>query len=673
MWVRFWHVVFLVPFCLLPAISMAQVQDDFGESGLYYGVQKLRVVAGKVTNAAGDPVPHVWIEVTNNAGTAIRRIQTDNRGVFQTSYDFKDDNSDQVKHFTVTLAVTKKGFHVAHRISEIDPSKVVGIPITLRPVQAEDTTLLSHADLIKGIAPRLRSLDPADGLSPKDEKEYARGVQDFLDRNHVNDSVPHFDKVVRKNPKCLKCRAMLALAELTWGDWDDAWSQSGACVNAYLADRKLGSFEPLFVHGILASWAGDTEGASAYIKEAVKFAPQDAFGLRELGRAESLDLDWADASESLKKALAAGAGPEVRLMHAEALAWAGTPTEAEAELNLYLNGRDPKNMPPRVRSIWANIEARKKDDVAFMASRAKARARGEDPVDYLHNPPIKNLPDFEPATDQAPLAAILDAVGKNVTQFFANLPNVCSVEDVNQERLTRNGKTASTQEYKYRYLLTAPDQKWGPSVDEFRADLRGNETGQSASNSYMLTSGFVSAPLVFHPAYQNGSTFRLVGHQKLNGRDTFLIAYAQEPAKSRIYGSFQQGKSISVTYTQGMAWIDAENYQIVRLISDLLRPASLVRLEKETTEISFNEVQFKRQTQKFWLPDKVRVTLDWNGRILRNQHAYSDFLVSNVDASQKIEKPKEAEKTAEEVAPLAPRPIPSEDPSLSLVPPVTRP
>ena len=95
----------------------------------------------------------------------------------------------------------------------------------------------------------------------------------------------------------------------------------------------------------------------------------------------------------------------------------------------------------------------------------------------------------------------------------------------------------------------------------------------------MLTSGFVSAPLVFHPAYQSGSSFRLLGRQKVKGRNTFVIAYAQDPAKSRLSGNFQR-TDISTTYTQGLAWIDAENYQIIRLTSDLLRPLPLVRLEK---------------------------------------------------------------------------------------------
>ena len=161
------------------------------------------------------------------------------------------------------------------------------------------------------------------------------------------------------------------------------------------------------------------------------------------------------------------------------------------------------------------------------------------------------------------------------------------------------------------------------------------------SENTMLTEGFVSAPLVFHPTYQNGSTFRLLGRQKVKGRNTYVIAYAQDPTKSRLSGSFTFGNTTRTTYTQGLAWIDMENYEILRIFSDLLNPLPQVRLNKETTDIKFSAVQFKQVTQKFWLPEAVTVTLDWNGRVYRNSHAYSDFLVSNVEATQKIGKPKE--------------------------------
>jgi tetratricopeptide (TPR) repeat protein len=648
------RVTILGLLCVMPAAVLAQtVANDFQESQMNYGMQQLKVVAGQVITAQGSPIVHASIEVLNNAGAPPRILQTDANGRFQSDYEFMLD-SDEVRHFNVSLKVTKKGFQPVHKFSEISATKVVGMSIIMRPLQPEDPAQLSQADLIKAIAPRLRQLNSDDGLGAKDAKEYERGVQEFLDRNHLDLAIPHLYKVVKDSPQCLRCRTMLGLADLSWGDWDGAQHEVGDSVNAYIKDRSLGSFEPLFVQGTFSSWGGNSETATAYLKEAVKYAPRDPLGLRELGRAEALDLDWPAASESLKSALAYGASPETRLNLAEALCWAGTPDQAEAELKQYLNGRDLKNAPPQARTIWENIQVRKKNESQAVAYSSKVAARGEPPVDYLHSPPIANLPDFEPATDQAPLPAILEAVGNNVSELFANLPNISSVEDVHQEMLNRKGKTVSARKYKYRYLLTAPDKRWGLSITEYRADFQGHETSQlGVSDNYMLTSGFVSTPLVFYPPYQAGSIFRLLGRQKLNGRTTFVVAYAQQPAKARNYGSFQQGNGVTVIYSQGMAWIDSENYQIIRLTTDLLRPAPLVRLNKITTEIGFSGVQFKKPARTFWLPDNVMVTLDWNGRHLRNNHTYSDFLVFNVDSSEKIAAPKHAEKTVDEVPPNA--------------------
>jgi tetratricopeptide (TPR) repeat protein len=638
------------------------------------GIMKTeRLVAGKVYTLEGDPVTHASVGIENNAAAPYRIVQTDNQGEFRADYQFYEE-TDAVKHFAVTLQVSKKGFRVTRKIAEIATSNTVaGIPVTLRPLKPEDPSLLSQAELIKSLAPRLRQLGLTDGLSAKDEKDYARGVQEFLDRNHLDRAVPLFSKVAKRNPSCLRCRTMLALAELSWGDWDDARVELGESINALIADRKLGSPEPLLAYGVLLTWDREPAKASSYLAEALKYAPQDALALQEHGRAQCLESNWEAGSESLKAALAAGAGPEARLMLAESLLWAGTPDEATAELTRYLDGRDLGKMPPRVRSLSSRIQDRKKDDAAFLAANAKARARGEEAIDYLHHPP-QNLPDFEPATDQAPLDAILVAVGENVAKLFAGLPNISAVENVHQERLSRKGKPGSARENKYRYLCMTPAEQWGPSIDEYRSDLHGKEISQvGLSEGYMLTAGFASAPLVFHPAYQSGSAFRLLGHQKVKGRNTFVVAFAQYPARSRIYGIFQDGRNTKTMFKQGIAWIDSENYQIIRLTSDLLKPLSQIKLERLTTEIDLSEVSFNQVRRRFWLPNQVTVTLDWNGRVLRNKHEYSDFLVFKVESKEKLGELKGAGQPAEGTEDPAPREKPLKNSSLSLAPQANKP
>jgi len=128
------------------------------------------------------------------------------------------------------------------------------------------------------------------------------------------------------------------------------------------------------------------------------------------------------------------------------------------------------------------------------------------------------------------------------------------------------------------------------------------------------------------------------------------VAFAQHPIQAHVYGLFKDGKNESTIFVQGLAWIDSQNYQILRLRTDLLKALPEVALKRQTTEISFSEVHFKSITAGFWLPREVAVTVDWHGKVLRNDHEYSDFKIFNVDSTQKIGKPKELAQTSKEVS-----------------------
>ncbi len=217
------------------------------------GPQARKQVGGEVVTPQGNPITHATVEITSLDGGPFRALVTDNDGEFVTEYDFLDVVGG--KHVAFTLKVTRKGFQVAHRFVDMGESvNQVGMRITLRPVERDDPTLLSQADLIQGLAPRLRQLGAAAGLTPKEEKDYTRGVEEFLDRGHPDKALPTFVRVVSLRPACLRCKTMLALCALAWGDWDDAHHELMDSVNAILADQKLGAPEPLVGDGVLVSW-----------------------------------------------------------------------------------------------------------------------------------------------------------------------------------------------------------------------------------------------------------------------------------------------------------------------------------------------------------------------------------------------------------------------------------
>jgi len=632
----------LAPMCLLSLPLIAQ-RDNHSVAFL-----KGWIVEGKVVTLRGDPVHGARVDVQplDSAG-GLRNTVTDLQGEFSTEYSLSDDTA---REFRVELTVTMQGFLEAHEVIDFEGT-FSPVQVTLREAN-QDPNLLTQADLISRLAPKMKDLGASDGLSVKSEKDYARGAQEFLDRKRPDRALPFFMKVVKRDVTCVACRTMLGLAELDSSDWDGASRNFEQAVGEGRKDPKQVRPEPLLALGVMESWRHEAERAAGWLAEALKYAPNDSLALQEIGRAELQLRNWATANAHLADAVAAGASPEARLLHVQALLGVAKPEEANQEMTRYLDGQDVKTMPLRVRQIWAQVQDRQ----TVKATYAKVDKQVERPIydsivtnwtDYLRRttPELKGLESDE---DQKLLEPILNAVGRNVSEFFRNFPNTSSLEAIHQEKLKGRGK-GGKQDQKFQYLCVTPTQAWGPGFNEYRSTLSGDSfPSRGLTEGFMVTSGFASASLVFHPVYQSETTFRYLGRQKVNGRDAHVVAFAQHPGQSHVYGLFRDGQNEIATFVQGLAWVDSQNYQILRLRTDLIKPLPSVELWRQTTEIDFSEVHFKSIPEGFWLPQEVAVTVDWQGRVLRNDHEYSDFKVFNVDSTQKLGKPKELAETSKE-------------------------
>jgi len=629
-------LVCLAAACWLAVPVVAQLNGPGGSTpatGL--NLYNMWYIQGRVNTLQGEAVQGAKVTVVPvNVSGAPRSLLTDFKGEFRTEYSLNVEN---VKQVTINVKVTKKGYLKSEALITFeDAGKAWVIPITLREA-AEKAGLLTEADLISGLAPGLKKLNASDGLTAGGEKDYSRGLSEFLEKQSPERAVPFFAKVIRQDASCQPCRTMLALAELGSGDWDGAYRNLVEVFNKIMADRNLARPEPLVTLGVMEDWKNKPKDAAAYFVEALKCAPQNTLALQELGRSQLQVRNWGAADEYLSKALSAGAKPDIRLLRVEALLGEDKFQAADQEMARYLEGRELKKMPLEVRALWVKIDDRKKIEADY----GKGKSQDAQLLDYLHQPP-PGIEGLEPAIDQTQLDPILSAVGKTVEESFVNFPNTSSMELIHQEKLQGKQRSATTLDQRFRYLCFAPVQAWGPAFNEYRTDLSGRQTTpQGLADGFMLTSGFASAALIFHPEYQSQAEFRYLGRQKVGGRFAYLVAYAQQPAKALFTGSFKSGDIAVTTFSQGLAWIDSETYQIVRLRTDLLRPVQSLNLQRETTEIAYGEVRFKGNNAGFWVPQQVIVSVDWNGKHLRNEHRYSEFKLFHVDADEKIGKPKE--------------------------------
>jgi Tfp pilus assembly protein PilF len=642
-------LLFIAVLCLLSEPCVAQEglgatgaggNSSYGLNSLGPEVRKKRRwdIVGAVVTMLGDPVPDAKVRVEPLPTGKALTVKTDVTGRFQASFEIYADLTTELS-FRVTAE--RKGFTTARELIHRGTYDAGALRITLRSATPNEN-LLSQEDLVSILGPRLRSLGPSDGLSDKGEKNYKRGVEAFLGSRDPAQALEDLNKVTKLDSRCSNCWAMLALAELDSGDWDGAKRDAGVAADLAVRDHKTGSDAATLLYGVIQGWSDNFSEAEDYLAHAAASSPTDALAPQELGRAQVQIHKWADADASLSKAIAAGAGPEARLLRVQALLGEFKTDEASAELSRYLGGRSMKGQPLRVHMIAERIDYQKRLQSAY----SKEKDSGVDPLSSYDAGSDPELQGLVPATSQDPLKPILDAAGKNVARFFQDFRNTSSLEEIHEEQGSRDGTSKRSLDQKCEYICLTTGDRQTVHFKEYRANEKGGEfIPKGLREGFMLTSGFASALYVFHPAFQSQSDFRYLGRQRVEGRETDVVVFAQQPMRTQSPGTFRAGQDVAATYVKGLAWIDSESDQIIRLRTDLLAPIPEIGLSTTTTQIDYQQVRFKASSETFWLPQEVAVTVDWKGKTFHNEHRYGDFRLFNVSTQDKTGKPKDAEQT----------------------------
>lgn len=251
------------------------------------------------------------------------------------------------------------------------------------------------------------------------------------------------------------------------------------------------------------------------------------------------------------------------------------------------------------------------------------------------NPELDGL---KAAEGQDALPDLLDRIGQRVKALFENFPNTSSVELVRMEALDHRGFTVASRKVQYQYLMIASQGSTSVQVVEYRTDSKGREVDPLELKGFsFLTKGSATMPLHFHPAFRGGAVFRYLGTDHEGG--LHVVAFAQVPLTARIVGTFSGIYGSSQYWLQGLAWVNPETFQIVRMKTDLLSPLVSVGLTESTTRIELGEVSFDGSPQKLWLPLEVEVRSRSTGNNYRNRHSYSRFKLFSVASEEGEKKP----------------------------------
>ncbi|HEV3306907.1 MAG TPA: alpha/beta fold hydrolase [Candidatus Sulfotelmatobacter sp.] len=248
---------------------------------------------------------------------------------------------------------------------------------------------------------------------------------------------------------------------------------------------------------------------------------------------------------------------------------------------------------------------------------AGAKPYMDDPIRKLTRD-IHDLHGLDEAPDQQMLEQILQSTSDKTLDLLRKMPNVISHENV----LTEVEPQGPRWRQQFEYLVLRHDVNGNVILEEYR-------TGNDKSGSAPLSQGSVNAWVLFHPANLAETRFRYLGRQRMDGHATLVLAFAQIPDKVKFPGQVKFHDKLTAIINQGIAWIDASDFRIVRLRTDLLAPRPDIFLKTLTSDIRFSEVKIPVQDApvSLWLPREARITWDLNGEVVHQLHTYSTFRI----------------------------------------------
>lgn len=231
---------------------------------------------------------------------------------------------------------------------------------------------------------------------------------------------------------------------------------------------------------------------------------------------------------------------------------------------------------------------------------------------------------------------VIPGASKEVRGFVENVNRISATEVVEHERLNKDGLVIEQRHHKFNYVAEIQETRPGIlNMDEYRD----GSPGQSGFPGELSTVGITSLVLIFHPYHLKEFTMSCEA-ENWQGRPAWKVLFEQRPDQPARMSALRVGDAIYSIFLKGTAWIDQQNYQIVHLETDILKPVPAVRLTTEHQVLDYGPVQFEQKKLKLWLPLEAEIYLDVNGKRFRHRHTYSDYRVFSVDLGLKQDAPK---------------------------------
>ena len=243
--------------------------------------------------------------------------------------------------------------------------------------------------------------------------------------------------------------------------------------------------------------------------------------------------------------------------------------------------------------------------------------------------------DSTPASPEAQkLNDLLQRASKQTTEFLDQFSDVKCTEQVRQEKLGKDDKVALKEESTYDYLIILGNEGGELTLSESRLPV--HEAKKDRKNTSMLLSnGFATLFLVFHPLYVEAFKFSLTGEEEVGGRILEKVNFQHIPGMKSPAALALRGREYPLEL-QGTAWIEPETGAIARIEAGIGDSLQDVGMKSLSSDIQFAPLTFKDAKQAYWFPTEARVEVETPRQHWRNLHQFTQYKKFSVSTEEQV-------------------------------------
>jgi len=220
------------------------------------------------------------------------------------------------------------------------------------------------------------------------------------------------------------------------------------------------------------------------------------------------------------------------------------------------------------------------------------------------------------------LDPLLDRAATRVDQSLHQLSDVECKELVSQIKFGKNGKAEHEEHSLFDYVVLFQSSSAEPVMVESRLAKEGPT--KPSNIPFLLTNGFSTMLLIFHPYYSGGFQFTDLGEEDVEGRLYERVHFQHVKGLRSTTALMISGREYPLDL-QGTALIDPSTGNILSIKAALETPMDDVGLRSLQSEVQYSPVKFPGVDEPYWLPTSATIDVESVHQHWQNQHRFTNY------------------------------------------------